>query len=814
METTKLLCEVTTLAVQYQDLSNYQRQASEWELFLSELEALSKIMEKSLIHYSLVQLEKEQDSDRRDEFDTPLSVNHASDKYKAMFYLAATGIYSADDLAELLKNEQNSNRRADIINGLLTQLENEQDSDRRADIIRKLGDSPEPEVIKTLWNLRNNLEKENDPFAQYEIKLSLHKVTSHPDVNIDFFLENLEVFQSKDNTSQAPKVLIDADLIEEFLLRNQTVLNREATRVMGLVLEGKINPYIGEIGLIKIWRSIKSLKSQEYANRLIIELLSKIKVGKVDLKEIALDNYPNVTLKTAIQVEIARKYSLAGIITIRDREFIASGYPSVGSPSLFLQSLGDDTSPASIEKTLKNLSKISTENERAQLNLILESEPQQNLFFEDNLPLFNGWKIENFEILCANNNLTSATVILFNETSKKLYTESAFKKGSVDAIFTAFDEALSHLVEIKHTLKSIYVANLQAGKEGAVTVKAVVECGNKEIITVYTHKNILKAYLFAYVKAIVAFYAPDEYDPDIHNAEELTFLHKIGERDFHGLNFSQVNLIDTEANLSDSKLMGCNFSNANLSGVNLTNANLTGADLSHANLSHADLTGADLSQANLSHADLTGANLADVQLDEINLTLFDGTILTNTIMPEIKVEINGESRLEKVAQLLEQIDPKSQSRILSIHSMTDDIWWHNSSGQKFFEVNKKLIEKKISIKRVFILPENPTEKHLQVIQEQLNSSIEVAWICDSKAEDIEGYSWHNTNLMICENLSVQRNSFTARRIMNGQTETGYISYQTRVVETDKSLFKALWEEAKELCAQCGEIHEQLETLLA
>ena len=682
-----------------------------------------------------------------------------------------------------MKTKQNDLVYKDVdTSKLLDQLQSERDSDRRVIIIRKLGDFPEPEVIKTLWNLRNNLEKEDDPFAQYEIKLSLHKVTSHPDINIDFFLANLEVFQSKDNTSQAPKVLIDADLIEEFLLRNQTTLNREATRVMELVLEGKINPYIGEMGLIKIWRNIKSLKSQEYANRLIIELLNNIKVGQIDLKEIDLEKYPNVNLKTAIQVEIAIKYELAGIITIRNREFIASGYPFVGSPSLFLESLGNDKSPVSIEKTLKNLGKISIENEKAKFNLLLESKPQQNLYFEDHLPLFKGWKIENFEVLCSNNSLTSATVTLFNETSKKRYAESAFKKGSVDALFTAFDEALSNLVEIQNPLKSDYVANLQAGKEGHVIVKAVVECGDKKIITIYTHENIIKAYFFAYVKAVIAIYAPDEYKPDRHNEKELMALYKIGSRDFHQVNFSQVNLMDTEANLSDSKLMGCNFSNANLSGANLTGADLTGADLSH--------------------ADLTGANLTNVKLDENNSTLFDGAILTNTIMPEIKVEINGESRVETVAQLLEQIDPQSQCQIFAVHSMTDPISWYSASHQKLFDVNKKLINncRRISIKRVFILPEIPDQKHLQIIQEQLNSGIEVACICDSKAKDIEGYSWHNTNLMICEDLSVQRNFFTTRRIMDGQTETGYISYKTENIKIDKSRFETLWEKSEKLHA--------------
>ncbi|MCA2654078.1 pentapeptide repeat-containing protein [Microcystis sp. M061S2] len=689
--------------------------------------------------------------------------------------------------------------RADIINGLLAQLDNEQDSDCRAEIIRKLGEYPEPQVIKKLWDLRNNLENESDDFVQYEIKLSLHKAATQKvltPIGIDFFLDNLEVFQSKDNNSQAPKVLIDADLIEEFLLRNQTTLNREAARVMGLVLEGKINPYIGEMGLIKIWHNIKNLKSREDANRSIIELLSKINVGQVNLKEIDLEKYPNVNLKTAIQVEIARKYSLAGIITIRDREFIASGYPFVGSPSLFLQFLGKDTSPASIERTLKNLGKAAMEHEKEKLNQLVENEPQHNLFFEDNLLLFQGWKIEKFEILCANNNLTSATVILCNTKTQERYTESAFKKGSVDALFTAFNEALAHLVEIKHHLKSVYLANLKEGQKGEVTVKAVVEYDGKKVITIHTHENILKAYFFAYVKAMIAVYAPKEYHPDIHRTEELTYLHKIGERDFRGLNFSQVNLMDGEANLSDAKLMGCNFSKANLLEVNLTNADLTGADLSHANLSKANLT---------------GANLTDVKLDENNLTLLDGTILTNTIMPEINIEISGESRLEKVGQLLKHIDPQSQSRILAVHSMTDCIWWDNPLGQKFWEVNEELIKREISIQRVFILPEVPTPKHLQVIQEQLNSGIEVAWICQEKAKDVEGYRWDDTNLLISENLSVPRNSFTARRTMNGQTESGYISYQTRVVETDKSIFKDLWEKSEKLSTEAN-IQEQLANL--
>jgi hypothetical protein len=47
--------------------------------------------------------------------------------------------------------------------------------------------------------------------------------------------------------------------------------------------------------------------------------------------------------------------------------------------------------------------------------------------------------------------------------------------------------------------------------------------------------------------------------------------------------------------------------------------------------------------------------------------------------------------------------------------------------------------------------------------------------------------------------------------MNGQTESGYISYQTRVVETDKSIFNALWEKSEKLSTQAN-IQEQLANL--
>ncbi|GFZ90533.1 pentapeptide repeat-containing protein [Okeania sp. KiyG1] len=569
---------------------------------------------------------------------------------------------------------------------LIALLQQECDVEKRANWIRTLGERIEPKVIKLLWDLRNNMENE-DPFIQYEIKLSLRKVTNDPSVGIDMFLDNLSVFQIQKKNSQAPKILIDSNILEEFLLRNKTTINQDVTKVVEWVLSDKINPYLGKNGVENLWSRVKNLRGQEYANRLIIEILSQFKVCDIDLKEIDMEKYPTVNIPTIIQIECAKKYNLDGIITLRDRDFVSSGWPYVYSPALFLEYVESEDSDLSPEFSKEELAQKFIDKKREKLSINWKEEPlKNNLSFEDKLLLFQGWRIKKFEVLCTKNDLTFATVILQDRFGKEYHTESGFKKGSINALFTAFDKALSHIVDIKHELKAMYIANLTPGKEGAVTAMVVVRHGEEEVIRIYSHENIIKAYLFVYVKAIIAVYAPHEYPQDIYEEKELMSLYKIGMRDFRKLNFSKVDLSDNEANLSESILVECNFSNANLSGANLTKA---------------DLTRANLSKANLSNANLSSANLTEVELDKNNQTLFEGTILTNTIMPEIKIAVSGRSRIDKVVQLLEQIDiQKSKCELLAVHSMTTPTWWHSDLGMYFWEVSKKYF-KRYSHKKSF-----------------------------------------------------------------------------------------------------------------
>ncbi len=664
---------------------------------------------------------------------------------------------------------------------LISKLQQEPDLDERANWIRTLGERIEPEVIKLLWDLRNNMENE-DPFIQYEIKLSLRKVTNDTSVGIGMFLNNLSVFQTQKKNSQAPKILIDSNILEEFLLRNKTTTNQDVTKVVEWVLSEKINPYIGKNGVENLWLRVKNLRGKEYANRLIIEILSQFKVCDIDLKEIDMEKYPTVNIPTIIQVECAKKYDLNAIITLRDRDFVSSDWPYVYSPALFLDYVESEEFDLSPESFREKEAQKYIDKTRETLSNTLNKELEKNIYFEDRLLLFQGWSIKKFEVVCTKGNLTSAVVILQDNSGKEYFQESGFRRGSINALFTAFDKALSHIVEIKHELKAIYVANLTPGKEGAVTVMTFVRCGEEEVIRIYSHKNIIKAYLFAYVKAIIAIYAPNEDSQDIYEEKELISLYKIGMRDFRKLNFSKVDLSDNEANLSESILVECNFSNANLSGANLTKA---------------DLTRANLSKANLSNANLSNANLTEVELDKNNQTLFERTILTNTIMPEIKIAVSGSSRIDKVVRLLEQIDvQKSKCQLLAVHCMTTPTWWSSDLGMYFWKVSKKILQKGILIKRVFILPESPTQEHLQVLREQAEVGVEVRYICCTNAKNVDNHDWHNINVMIYENLLVERNSFTTRMLINEEEENGYISYRKIDLKTDKELFYSIWKEAE------------------
>ncbi len=270
------------------------------------------------------------------------------------------------------------------------------------------------------------------------------------------------------------------------------------------------------------------------------------------------------------------------------------------------------------------------------------------------------------------------------------------------------------------------------------------------------------------------------------------------ESDLTNANLSGADL--TESNLANANLSGTDLTGANLTNANLSGADLTGANLTNANLSGTDLTGVDLTTTTIDGANLSKSNLsrADLRGLDLNKTVFCQQIVTDTAMPEFKIEIYGNKRIEQIIQLFNQFD-SDHYVIYAVHTFTFGCWWNSDIAKEFRQINKELSRKGISIKRVFILPKGKITNEIhEIIEEQVNHGIEIRLISEDFAENFNGYDFRKTNLLVCKNTLVPENSFTSMMLVNKeqQEESGYISYKKDDIEMNEQRFTMIWENAE------------------
>ncbi|CCI17448.1 conserved hypothetical protein [Microcystis aeruginosa PCC 9807] len=104
-----------------QNLSDAERQASNCGLDISKLQALLEKIEPPSEKYKMpLSLCDAQKQARNCGLDIPKleallkKIEPLSEKYKIIFYLAATGLYSADDLAEMFNHSSGRNLNSDF----------------------------------------------------------------------------------------------------------------------------------------------------------------------------------------------------------------------------------------------------------------------------------------------------------------------------------------------------------------------------------------------------------------------------------------------------------------------------------------------------------------------------------------------------------------------------------------------------------------------------------------------------------------------------------------------------------------------------
>ncbi len=124
-----------------QNLSDAERQASNCGLDISKLQALLAEIEPASEKYKMpLSLCDAQKQARNFGLDIPKlealleEIGTLSEKYKIIFYLAATGLYSADDLAEMSNHSSGKNLNADFNKNLGSHLKDYLELDERVGI--------------------------------------------------------------------------------------------------------------------------------------------------------------------------------------------------------------------------------------------------------------------------------------------------------------------------------------------------------------------------------------------------------------------------------------------------------------------------------------------------------------------------------------------------------------------------------------------------------------------------------------------------------------------------------------------------------
>lgn len=490
------------------------------------------------------------------------------------------------------------------------------------------------------------------------------------------------VLQYTDSYEDSPKfkALIDAGIILDVFLGRDSIYLSDAIKIMDLVLTGKLIGYIGEAGLRNIWNTARTLKGRKVANGLIVKMMNSFRFCKLDLQTINKLKYNSlISHESSIQVEYANKYHLDAIITLRDQDFLKSPIQNnIFSPKHFLEFfhnsdnrlLSINNNSVSIEDLKRKLS------QSVFISNLEEDNNEDNELTIDPLELFGGWKVEYFELLCSNNNLVSSTVVLQNKNDKTgRITESAFGSGAISTLFSAVDRAISHCIPGKsiHFLETVKLSSLEKGIDAPVSISLVVRYGDYKIRKFQIHKNVIKSYLYCYIKAIKHIYGNGECEnsnfevcslDDVKvsmfsmEVEEIINFFKMGQTDFSQTNlreidlshqvlpsvslrkcdlsfaiFDRINLSNAdleEAVLNQASLFHANLREANLykatlqkavmNKIDLASANLNCANLSGADLDNANLSGANLFSASLSNADLTEADLQRANVSEVNLS--------------------------------------------------------------------------------------------------------------------------------------------------------------------------------------------------
>jgi LeuA allosteric (dimerisation) domain len=343
---------------------------------------------------------------------------------------------------------------------------------------------------------------------------------SYNDEENDYQLD-LDPDDSETERAIEKKVLLDADIILDVLLDRKCPTLEDSVATFDLVSSKLVKGYIASSDFEQIVSLAQRLLNPENASRIEQKLLNFLAVCEVDsqlLRETSQMSLPK--FKNTIQLACAVRYNIDAIVTVNSEDFWGDEnyHPDINvfTPSQFLNNYYGLDIGESVNDECEEL--------REKLEKDLEADCMVNEeILEQKLSLGTGWVVDSWIVRSDQNNFTEASVILRNpETSDR---HSAFVRGQgpIEASCKALDKLVKQLFDEapEYSFKDFVTRNVSdEGAAATVEATVIVKCDDLIYISDYTHKSIIQAVFYAYVKSvdkILRSEAPKKTDQAVSN---------------------------------------------------------------------------------------------------------------------------------------------------------------------------------------------------------------------------------------------------------------------------------------------------------
>jgi hypothetical protein len=328
--------------------------------------------------------------------------------------------------------------------------------------------------------------------------------------------DNEEETKKKKDLPQI-KVLVDKDLILNFLLKENRELNKNSSQIIGLIRTRTIIGYVSSLDLnyiidvIHIRRNGKLLR-EEIKERIRYDF----KIYEIDEKIISTACNRNDLISNDIINITCLKQGLLNAIVVSDHE-----KNNQRCSELNEQGINIFTSETFLNWYSNGciLAENSVQKIHAQRNDVVQNlneivgrtDTDKYSCYSLRKIVGYSWFFDSFEVFCSERNVITAKIRLLDTKNNLLYTFPATSNGTIKALLLAVDMAVIHLINSKvlekklpslNNVLTFEVSNRSKQADGDVKCKITIEYQDKNYDSEFSHIDTVKAALFAYIKVL------------------------------------------------------------------------------------------------------------------------------------------------------------------------------------------------------------------------------------------------------------------------------------------------------------------------